>query len=474
MDEEEIRRRDIERQEKKRRKQEERLRKMEEKRRSVGGMHYSADGSGGGSGDMMRLMMDEDARSASSKSLRLSIDNFLSPTSSMSGTEASCSSFSDHISALSEKGCASAEDRIIFGALSSKSAISPGGGSGGNLLPRSTGSGQENHGLHHLDSSLLPTPPRAHENPSNTNNAKSSPFSIDRLLESPKVPRGRRPNCKYPMVQACKSLGASLSLGLLPFFPITQPMGFLVPQIVAGPDSPLSAATFGKTLAKTAPGAHHGGQKLESRLQELCDNSKKPANFLDADIKAPASPVGINEKRMSATDSLSIITEPLSPSRDWPERCLTERPCHHEADNTAVSEDENDTEDDRLKEQRLPVTVTDTNQVTGCYPKGDDLSQNDSPKGNSPFEKRIPTAGGDEDENQGQNINTKNTALNLSIFSDRNNNKNEVTESEGRLDARPLGQTTGSVVPATNNEDDSDHENIEVDEVDVDEDVVNN
>lgn len=45
------------------------------------------------------------------------------------------------------------------------------------------------------------------------------------------MPRGRRPNSKYPLVQACKSLG-NLSLGLLPFFPITQPMGFLVQQVV--------------------------------------------------------------------------------------------------------------------------------------------------------------------------------------------------------------------------------------------------
>ena len=56
---------------------------------------------------------------------------------------------------------------------------------------------------------------------------KKSPFSIDSLLESPKVPRGRRPNSKYPRVQACKSMNP-LSLGMFPLFPITQPMGFQV------------------------------------------------------------------------------------------------------------------------------------------------------------------------------------------------------------------------------------------------------
>lgn len=54
-------------------------------------------------------------------------------------------------------------------------------------------------------------------------------FSIDSLLEAPKVPRGRRPNSKYPRVQASKSVNA-LGLGMMPLYPITQPIGFLVEQ----------------------------------------------------------------------------------------------------------------------------------------------------------------------------------------------------------------------------------------------------
>ncbi|KAK7003892.1 homeobox protein unc-4 [Biomphalaria glabrata] len=170
MDEEEIRRREQERLEKKRRKQEERLRKLEEKRKNMNGVHSSL--------------------SPDKSNMRFHVDNFLSPSSSTSGNDASCDSFSDHMADKSDRHMSAS-------------------------FPMSV--------------SLLSTPPRAHENPSNTNNAKSSAFSIDRLLEAPKVPRGRRPNSKYPLVQACKSLG-SLSLGLLPFFPITQPMGFLVKQ----------------------------------------------------------------------------------------------------------------------------------------------------------------------------------------------------------------------------------------------------
>ena len=76
--------------------------------------------------------------------------------------------------------------------------------------------------------------------------ASKCPFSIEKLLEAPRVPRGRRPNSKYPRVQACKSLGP-LALNMLPLFQITQPVGFVVEQL----DSPSS------TLEVTLPGAAH-------------------------------------------------------------------------------------------------------------------------------------------------------------------------------------------------------------------------
>ncbi|KAJ1348736.1 hypothetical protein KIN20_004108 [Parelaphostrongylus tenuis] len=46
-------------------------------------------------------------------------------------------------------------------------------------------------------------------------------FSIENILAASRVPRGRRPNAKYPRVQACKNL----SPFMLPLFPITQPAG---------------------------------------------------------------------------------------------------------------------------------------------------------------------------------------------------------------------------------------------------------
>lgn len=54
-------------------------------------------------------------------------------------------------------------------------------------------------------------------------------FSIDSLLEEPKIPRGRRPNSKYPRLQASKSY-PSMGIGMVPLFPITQPIGFVVEQ----------------------------------------------------------------------------------------------------------------------------------------------------------------------------------------------------------------------------------------------------
>ncbi|KAL3877668.1 hypothetical protein ACJMK2_035339 [Sinanodonta woodiana] len=56
---------------------------------------------------------------------------------------------------------------------------------------------------------------------------KKCPFSIDSLLEEPKIPRGRRPNSKYPRVQASKSVNSPGHI-LGPLHPLTQPVGFEV------------------------------------------------------------------------------------------------------------------------------------------------------------------------------------------------------------------------------------------------------
>uniref|UniRef100_A0A915PLL8 Homeobox protein unc-4 n=1 Tax=Setaria digitata TaxID=48799 RepID=A0A915PLL8_9BILA len=68
-------------------------------------------------------------------------------------------------------------------------------------------------------------------------------FSIDSLLAASRVPRGRRPNAKYPRVQACKSM----SPFMLPLFPITQPAGITIrettpPSLPPSPQPLLSEA----------------------------------------------------------------------------------------------------------------------------------------------------------------------------------------------------------------------------------------
>ncbi|CAI2327413.1 unnamed protein product [Caenorhabditis sp. 36 PRJEB53466] len=72
------------------------------------------------------------------------------------------------------------------------------------------------------------------------------PFSIDSILAASRVPRGRRPNAKYPRVQACKNL----SPFMLPLFPITQPGGNVIRE--KSPAAPL-APTPTPTAPSTAP-----------------------------------------------------------------------------------------------------------------------------------------------------------------------------------------------------------------------------
>lgn len=59
------------------------------------------------------------------------------------------------------------------------------------------------------------------------NSSRMDTFKIEQILAAPKVPRGRRPNAKYPRVQACKSM-SPYGLGMFPLFPITQPVGFTI------------------------------------------------------------------------------------------------------------------------------------------------------------------------------------------------------------------------------------------------------
>jgi hypothetical protein len=70
-----------------------------------------------------------------------------------------------------------------------------------------------------------------------------NPFSIGSILETPRVPRGRRPNSKYPRLQACKSYMAAAGTSLFglcagslqPLQPVTQPVGFQVERLPSPP-----------------------------------------------------------------------------------------------------------------------------------------------------------------------------------------------------------------------------------------------
>ncbi|EFP13107.1 CRE-UNC-4 protein [Caenorhabditis remanei] len=72
------------------------------------------------------------------------------------------------------------------------------------------------------------------------------PFSIDSILAVSRVPRGRRPNAKYPRVQACKNL----SPFMIPLFPITQPGGNVIREKSPPPSLPVCVTPTISTVAE--------------------------------------------------------------------------------------------------------------------------------------------------------------------------------------------------------------------------------
>ncbi|XP_078610452.1 uncharacterized protein LOC144881326 isoform X2 [Branchiostoma floridae x Branchiostoma japonicum] len=117
-----------------------------------------------------------------------------------------------------------------------------------------------------------PSPTRPATSPLNT--VTKSPYSIESLLAEPKVPRGRRPNTKYPRVQASKS---AYSNGLVPVYPITQPVGFMVQPSVAtavsptqvSPTLPLAAERQNSSIAALRLKAKEHQITIDSQLENF-------------------------------------------------------------------------------------------------------------------------------------------------------------------------------------------------------------
>ncbi|XP_078692166.1 uncharacterized protein LOC144922355 isoform X1 [Branchiostoma floridae x Branchiostoma belcheri] len=127
-------------------------------------------------------------------------------------------------------------------------------------------------------STVSTTPPCTAQSPtrpatSPINTVTKSPYSIESLLAEPKVPRGRRPNTKYPRVQASKS---AYSNGLVPVYPITQPVGFMVQPSVAtavsptqvSPTLPLAAERQNSSIAALRLKAKEHQITIDSQLAE--------------------------------------------------------------------------------------------------------------------------------------------------------------------------------------------------------------
>jgi hypothetical protein len=105
----------------------------------------------------------------------------------------------------------------------------------------------------------------------NSNCSKTEPhrFSIERLLEAAPVPRGRRPNCKYPRVQASRSM--QLPFGFSPLFPVTQPIGFRVEEQPESSDDSLHGDEDLPISPPSIPRAPH--QPEEQQLEESCEEA---------------------------------------------------------------------------------------------------------------------------------------------------------------------------------------------------------
>ena len=155
----------------------------------------------------------------------------------------------------------------------------------GSETPHRVGIGRQ---LYNMDSEEETVQQDQEDNSTGPIGTNKSPYSIDSLLESPKVPRGRRPNSKYPRVQACKSMH-SLSLGVFPLFPITQPMGFQVEH--TSTPSPPSPSLTGEYTARHLPVETLGTSTLHTSTPKTSSSSTPPlkATSLSVDIKRTPS-----------------------------------------------------------------------------------------------------------------------------------------------------------------------------------------
>lgn len=221
----ELERREKEREERKKRKQEERMRKLEDRKRSglnsslIGGeSQCSVSGSSNehehdNDGDI-DVVNDEDDRELDMTTSPLRSHDVSSSVGKDSIEMSHTLAPSDHEGACKQEPVDHYEHQRSSSHDNAKN------------------DGDDNDNDTHSDAASelqQTTSPNAHPHHFlHRAHAYRSPFSIDSLLEQEKVPRGRRPNSKYPRVQASKSMHPLALQGMLPLFPHTQPMGFQV------------------------------------------------------------------------------------------------------------------------------------------------------------------------------------------------------------------------------------------------------
>nr|KAG5703197.1 hypothetical protein BaRGS_027362 [Batillaria attramentaria] len=331
LDPSEIERRERLRQEKKRRKQEERLRRMEERRAVMGGDSQGSTSTGDG----------------------------LSRGRSFHGTPGS---------PRGDGGVSRSHSPAFSCDSSSTGGIS---------------SGEEGDGSRAGD----PESRSSNNKSAAANGALSKcPFSIERLLETPRVPRGRRPNSKYPRVQACKSLGP-LALNMLPLFQITQPIGFVVEQIESGyePESP--------RLLDTVKAPRHVLQEEKGR-DEWSTCRRDPSVLLSdhEDVARDENRGKIQQESSTCSDTLTRTHE------------LWQQHDNHEEDRTFVEKDEareDSFEEGEMKSHDSDEMIDVVNDENSASPDNcDDSDKSEAKELAQPVEDEASTSNDIETEPQ--------------------------------------------------------------------------
>ena len=144
-----------------------------------------------------------------------------------------------------------------------------------------------------------------------SNHPRKCPFSIESILEAPKVPRGRRPNWKYPRVQASKSVNP-FALGMVPLYPVTQPVGFVVEQMAHGAVSSSENEDAQELDVDDGNSGNHGGDLMIDIVNDDAVAAAAAAAVAAAAAAAAAAAVTTAQGATTSSSTPSGLTSTVT------------------------------------------------------------------------------------------------------------------------------------------------------------------